>query len=202
MSKFLGGYDDKVARAIQAHAENLASASRFWPVLALIELALRTTLNTQLEIRNLKRDNHVHWVLDLQNEIRKKNVKSSRDLDQAREILRRTRRSVTPGSIIDEHPLGFWTMLVSKRFKEFWPDLVEGFRGLNSRDSKEIDELLQFFKAFRNRIGHHHVIIFMDLKVANNKLMRLAYLIDPRLEEILKGLDGFEQRASNQTIQE
>lgn len=101
MSKFLGGHKDKVPRAIKAHAANLASASRFWPVLALIELALRTTLNTQLEIRNCKRGVRIHWVLDPQNEIRKKNVKSSRDLDQAWEILRRTRRSVTPGGIID-----------------------------------------------------------------------------------------------------
>lgn len=83
-------------------------------------------------------------------------------------------------------------MLVSKRFKEFWPDLVEGFRGLKSRDSKEVDELLQFFKAFRNQIGHHHVIIFMDLQVANKNLRRLAYLIDPRLEEILKEMNNFE----------
>ena len=149
-------------------------------------------MNTQLERRNLDKEIKVHWVLDQDNEIRSKNPRAARDLDKAREILKRTGRRVTPAHNIDELLLGFWKILVSNRLKDMWPDLAAGFRGLESRDSKELSALLKFFKNFRNQIGHHHVIIFMDLQVANKNLRRLAYLIDPRLEEILKETDNFE----------
>lgn len=190
MSKYMADKGNPLEFAIQAYKANLKAISVFWPVLAVIELALRTTLNSQLEKRNLSYGGKTNWTLDKTNEIRIKNERSSRDLNQAQENLRRKRKPVTHGSIIDELPLGFWTLLVSKRYRELWPDLVDGFKGLNSRDSKELDNLLQFFKTFRNRIGHHHVIVFMDLADAMNKLMRLAYLIDPRLEKILKQIPG------------
>jgi hypothetical protein len=191
MYKDLAG-NAKLPQAIEVYAANLSASSRFWPMLAMLELALRTKLNTQLERRNLDKEIKVHWVLDQDNEIRSKNPRAARDLDKAREILKRTGRRVTPAHIIDELPLGFWTILVSNRLKDMWPDLAAGFRRLESRDSKELSALLKFFKNFRNQIGHHHVIIFMDLQVANKNLRRLAYLIDPRLEEILKEMDSFE----------
>lgn len=71
-----------------------------------------------------------------------------------------------------------------------WPDLAEAFLGLKSRNSKELAELLTFFKTFRNRIGHHHVIVFGDLEDADRKLLRLAHLIDPRLENYILSLNG------------
>jgi hypothetical protein len=103
---------------------------------------------------------------------------------------------------MDELPLGFWTIIVSNRLKEIWPDLAAGFKGLESRNSQELSSLLKFFKSFRNQIGHHHVIILLDLQVIEMKLMRLAHLIDPRLEQILKAIDDCDMRAANQTVQE
>jgi hypothetical protein len=117
-------------------------------------------------------------------------------LDKAREILTRTGKVVNPGAILDELPLGFWTILVSKRLKRIWPDIAAGFKGLESRDSKELSELLKFFKDFRNRIGHHHIIIFSDLERTSKNLARLAHLIDPRLDEVLKYHQDFMTRPS------
>jgi hypothetical protein len=188
MSKYMADTENPKVSAIHAYKSNLKATAQFWPLLALLEVALRTTLNSQLERRNLEKGLNTHWTLDHKNEIRKKNERASRDLQQAHENLRRKRKSTSHGSIIDELPLGFWTILISKRYKELWPDLAVGFKGLESRDSKELDQLLQFFKSFRNRIGHHHVIVFMDLEDSMSKLMRLAYLIDPRLEQILKDI--------------
>ena len=200
MNKYAAG-DRKANQAVEVYAANLAATSRFWPMLAILELALRTTLNTQLEKRSHEKGRKAHWVLDQHNEIRRKNPRAAQDLDKAREILKRTNRAVTPGNIMDELPLGFWTILVSNRLKEMWPDLAAGFRGLESRNSQELGSLLKFFKDFRNQIGHHHVIIFMDLQAVETKLIRLAQLIDPRLEEILKTFDGRYWQATIQTTQ-
>jgi hypothetical protein len=186
MSKYITVTENSPACAIRAYNSNLNATAQFWPILAVLEVALRTTLNSQLEKRNGSNGVDTHWTLDRDNEIRRKNERASRDLNQAFENLSRKRKSASHGNIIDELPLGFWTVLVSKRYKELWPDLAGGFRGLESRDSKELDQLLQFFKSFRNLIGHHHVIVFMDLELAMTKLLRLAHLIDPRLELILK----------------
>lgn len=201
MNKYAIG-DTEINQAVDVYCANLAASARFWPMLAVLELALRTTLNAQLQIRNHEKGRKVHWVLDQHNEIRRKNPRAAQDLDKAREILKRTSRAVTPGNIMDELPLGFWTVLVSNRLKEMWPDLASGFKGLESRNSQELSALLKFFKNFRNRIGHHHVIIFMDLQVVETKLIRLAHLIDPRLEQILKTFDGCGTQATTQTTQE
>lgn len=201
MNKY-AAQDTTVSQAVDVYTANLAASSRFWPMLAVLELALRTTLNAQLEKRSHDKGRKVHWVLDQHNEIRRKNPRAAQDLDKAREILKRTSRAVTPGNIMDELPLGFWTILVSNRLKEMWPDLAAGFKGLDSRNSQELTSLLKFFKNFRNQIGHHHVIIFMDLQAVETKLIRLAQLIDPRLEEILQTFDGRDGRATIQTTQE
>jgi hypothetical protein len=201
MNKYASG-ETTECQAVDLYAANLAASSRFWPMLAVLELALRTTLNAQLEKRSNEKGRKVHWVLDQHNEIRRKNPRAAHDLDKAREILKRTSRAVTPRNIMDELPLGFWTIIVSNRLKEIWPDLAAGFKGLESRNSQELSSLLKFFKSFRNQIGHHHVIILLDLQVIEMRLMRLAHLIDPRLEQILKTIDDCDMRAANQTTQE
>lgn len=186
MTKYLAGSPQNLVPAMYNHAANLKATATVWPLLAMLEIALRTRLNTQLELRNSISGRKLHWALDPQNEIRRKNARSARDLDQAREKLKRNHKSVTPARVIDELPLGFWTMLVSKRFNYLWPDLASGFKGLDSRDARELRDLLKFFRNFRNQVGHHHIIIFMDLELAKRKLLRLGYLIDPRLEIILE----------------
>jgi len=196
MRKYAPSGDDSLALAIETYVANLAATSRFWPVLAILELALRTTLNAQLEKRNVERGGTLHWSIDPHNEIRRENPRAGRDLDKAREILTRTGKAVNPGAILDELPLGFWTILVSKRLKRIWPDIAAGFKGLESRDPKELSELLKFFKDIRNRIGHHHIIIFSDLEQTTKNLARLAHLIDPRLDEVLKYHQDFMMRPS------
>lgn len=200
MNKYAPG-GTEAHQSVETYVANLAATSKFWPMLAVLELALRTTLNVQLEKRSFEKGRKDHWTLDQHNEIRRKNPRAAQDLDSAREILKRTNRSITPGNIMDELPLGFWTILVSNRLKELWPDLAAGFKGLESRNSQELGSLLKFFKNFRNQVGHHHVIIFMDLQAVETKLLRLAKLIDPRLEEIIKSLDGGDWRATSQTTQ-
>jgi hypothetical protein len=201
MSKYLAGDPEAFLRALHNHAVNLEEAAAVWPLLAMLEIALRTSLNTQLELRSLQLGRKPHWALDPHNEIRRKNMRSARDLDQARDKLKRNHKSVTPARVIDELPLGFWTMLISKRFNYLWPDLVKGFKGLDSRDASELRDLLKFFRNFRNRVGHHHVIIFMDLELTKRKLFRLGFLIDPRLEPLLKEINR-NQKLSIQTTQE
>lgn len=201
INKYAAG-DTTDTQAVELFAANLKACSKFWPVLAVLEIALRTTLNEQLEKRSREKGRKAHWTLDQHNEIRINNPRAAQDLDKARETLKRIGRAVTPGNIMDELPLGFWTIIVSNRLKGIWPDLAAGFKGLESRNSQELSSLLKLFKNFRNQIGHHHVIILMDLQVIENKLMRLAHLIDPRLEEILKTWDARDGRATTQTTQE
>jgi hypothetical protein len=48
MNKYASG-ETTASQAVALYAANLAASSRFWPMLAVLELALRTTLNAQLE---------------------------------------------------------------------------------------------------------------------------------------------------------
>lgn len=190
MSKFLAQSPQDKLQAIEAHALNLRAASKYWPWLSLIEIGLRTALSTQLDKKQSAMGRDVHWTVDPNHLVRNRNSRSAKDLENAKTNLRRRHKPVKPGYVMDELPLGFWTLLVSKRFKDLWPDLADGFRGLDSRNPRELAELLTFFKTFRNRIGHHHVIVFGDLEDADMKLLRLAHLIDPRLENYILSLKG------------
>jgi hypothetical protein len=76
MRKYAPGGDDSLALAIETYAANLAATSRFWLVLAILELALRTTLNAQLEKRNVERGGKLHWSIDPHNEIRRENPRA------------------------------------------------------------------------------------------------------------------------------
>ena len=73
MSKYMEDRENPLESAIQTYKANLKAISAFWPVLAVIEVALRTTLNAQLEKRNLSYGGKTNWTLDNTNEIRMRN---------------------------------------------------------------------------------------------------------------------------------
>ena len=166
--------DHKAAK--QLFLWNSKVAALFWEVIGLVEVAVRCTVDSQLSKAFPAND----WL--------ESNVVFS-ESDQIWKIITNARERVG-GSIagqrhhqvIQQLPLGFFQVLISKRYLRIWPDLASGFKGGDRGSHKELSQLMQFFREFRNRIGHHDLLNELDLGAAHDKLLRIAALVDPRLE--------------------
>ena len=142
---------------------NTQVSSALWELISYLEVALRNAIDFQL-----KDLSEQHWLLRLETSTEQ-----------------RTKRA-TPEQIISELPFGFWASLISQRYRDLWPDLAGGFKGMPTRNPEKLQELLKSTRELRNRIGHHHRIWALDLNHRLNDLCLLGSYLDPELEALLK----------------
>ena len=157
---------------------NRVSAA-MWEQLAFLEVAIRNTISLQLERRYQKLGCSQHWVFDPSGELASSNTKARDQLRQAKNQVLSNGQSLEPSQIISELPFGFWHLLLSKKFRFLWPDIAEGFKGLNTRNPTHVSQLLKDLRWFRNRIGHHHSLLKIDLEAKDAQIREMSYYVDP-----------------------
>ena len=167
---------------------NTQVSSAFWELISYLEVALRNAIDYQL--RGLSEQ---HWLFKLESSTEQRTRQSRIEILQAKSRLQRSSKLATPVQIVSELPFGFWASLISKRYRDLWPDLAGGFKGLPTRNPEKIQELLQSTRDLRNRIGHHHRIWALDLNDRLNDLYLLGSYLDPDFESLLKAKSRVEQ---------
>jgi hypothetical protein len=120
----------------------------------------------------------------------------------------RDQRLLTPGAVIAELNLGFWTSLVSTRYeKQLWvPHLHRAFPyALRVTADKtappsspisraEIFDQLESVRNLRNRIAHHEPIIKLDLPRLYSRILEALKWVCPISADWVRATNSFPRR--------
>ena len=130
-------------------------------------------------------------------------------LGKAKSEIQRDKRPLTPGAIVAELGLGFWTSLLASGYeKRLWvPHLHKAFphakalrRNQDGSDTvirlsrPQIFDQLDRIRTLRNRIAHHEPIVKMDLpKLYSGALDALSWIC-PISESWVRATNCFNAR--------
>ncbi len=136
------------------YAWNMALSESLYPVLQILEVALRNSIHSA-SCRHFGRDDwyNNHHII---------HPKDVGALDKAKEILTRQHKALDPGRIIAELNFGFWTSLMDKRYEQvLWHQLIKAafpYMPKKIRTRRELSRRFNKIRRLRNRIFHHEPI--------------------------------------------
>ena len=189
---YLQASQDKGDRALELYQWNSEISSAFWGQLGHMEIALRNTISNRIQLYSQKIHKDADWTTLAQ----QKQILANDELLRIKEAMDRVAKNKKENSIdqiISELPLGFWSTLLSKRYRNLWPELAGGFLGLAGRDLTELAKLVQQARWLRNRIGHHNRIWNIELTSHHLGILRITQIIDPELEQWLSSVSAIPE---------
>ena len=164
--------------AMRQYEENVWNSLRFMLVIHFLEVALRNEMDKVLCALY-----GPHW-FERPNALIGKQVKQ---YAQARHQLLKQRKKLAHDNFIAELPLGFWVGLLAKRYErhqQYWRRALH--RCFSHRpkgiDRREIHEILERLRRFRNKVAHHERILHHSPDKHIRKALEVLGWIDPNLE--------------------
>lgn len=152
-----------------------------------VEVALRNLMNSGLQARLVAKGFEEHWLQDPSGEL------LCLGGEQLLKTVRTARSKVTnrkgesnPSDVLAELTLGFWSLLLGKRFAAVNKDLIGMFVGAKNRNVRLISSELQSIRKFRNRLAHHHRIIHRDLESDWKGILSFAHTLHPELKKFIE----------------
>jgi len=186
-------------RAIWLYERNTAMSEALYGVIQGVEVSLRNAIHRELSTRF-----GATWpdIVQLEQPQRDK-------LTIAKSEITRDKRSVTPGALVAQLSLGFWTSLISAVYeKQFWvPCLHRAFPNALQRKTtadgtarsapigrKEIFEQLDKIRNVRNRIAHHEPILKLDLPKLYSESITVISWVCPVSSDWVRATNCFNTR--------
>ncbi len=179
IKKHNGDFD----KAVTHYKINIEISESFYPLLSVLEIALRNKFDYQL--KRLFED--VNWFEN------PKFIKivSRFQVDRVTEAMAnilREKKMITSGKIISELSFGFWTSLLDSKFeKTLWKNLRLAFPNCpkNIRKRKTMSSKLNGIRKLRNRIFHHESVTWSLSALTTYK------------NEIIEGIDWLDKDLLN-----
>jgi hypothetical protein len=186
-------------KAILIYERNTALSEALYGVTQATEIALRNAIHRVLAVPHGSM-----WFESVGLE----DAQLAKVADAKYEIDR-NRRIATPGAIIAELSLGFWTSLISTRYeKSLWvPYLHKAFpHALRANPDKgdatsfsrisraEIFEQLESVRTLRNRIAHHESILKLDLTKLYSVTLEALKWVCPTSADWVRATNCFPRR--------
>ena len=199
LDRYLLSCSNSKDKAKILYDENLHVAQSFYPILNLLEIFLRNSINDKLS--HFYKDEA--WIINQKN-----GFMSDKSLfpnfwiqKQVLNAEKNTRGTITAGKIVSEQTFGFWTCLFEPRYYK----LINGYV-IHCFPNKPanvnriyIANMLREIREFRNRIYHNEAICFNNiaidfshaLKIKDN-IYHLLEWMDPELKEYAAKLNAIE----------
>ena len=121
----------------------------------------------------------------------------------AKKKISQARHSITPGRIVAELHLGFWTSLFEDHYERYSCFLPRGIKRVfpclpkSQHNRKLLKARLETIRQLRNRVFHHERIIhWKDLNNHHGRIIETIGWISPELEEMALKLDRFAETYS------
>jgi hypothetical protein len=185
-------------RAILLYERNTALSEALYGVTQAAEIAVRNAIHRVLSVPH-----GLMWfeAVGLEGPQLDKVLNAKYELD-------RNGRALTPGAVVAELNLGFWTSLVSTRYeKQLWvPHLHKAFpHALRTSSGKpgaapspisraEIFDQLESVRNLRNRIAHHEPILKLDLPRIYSGTLEALKWVCPVTAEWTRSTNSFPRR--------
>lgn len=179
LEPYLNYHKNDLSKAIAHYKSNILISESFYPLLAVLEIGLRNSIDYQLT----KRFNDKEWY-DNRDFVKIATRFQIDRISQARTNIYSEKKEITPGRIISELSFGFWTSLFDTKFEmTLWKNLRLAFPNCpkNIRKRKTMSSKFNGIRKLRNRIFHHEAITW-NLKV-----------LDSYKDEIIQGVEWLNE---------
>lgn len=153
---YLNRHNYMLNKAIRHYQSNILISESFYPLLALLEVGLRNSMDYQLT----KLFNDRNWY-ENRNFFHIASRFQIERISDAKATIQSERKEVTPGRIIAELSFGFWTSLLDTRFEmSLWKSLRLAFPNCPKRirQRKTMSTRFNAIRKLRNRVFHHEAI--------------------------------------------
>jgi len=181
-----GQNNNDLNKAYRLYKSNIELSEAFYPILSVLEISLRNTINETLKVY-------------FQDEYWFKNslpVEFLPFVSEATQKLRAQRKTITPDRIIAELNFGFWNRLFNRHYAGLlWKPLRLIFKNtpkhLRQRDM--IADTLYRIRTLRNRIYHYEPIFgnLQDIENSYNEMLTFLTWLDKDLPKLIAGIDRF-----------
>lgn len=165
LEPYLNYHKNDLSKAIAHYKSNILISESFYPLLAVLEIGLRNSIDYQLT----KRFNDKEWY-DNKDFVKIATRFQIDRISQARTNIYSEKKEITHGRIISELSFGFWTSLFDTKFEmTLWKNLRLAFPNCpkNIRKRKTMSSKFNGIRKLRNRIFHHEAITW-NLNVLNS----------------------------------
>lgn len=175
-------------KAATAYAHNMLLAEAMFPMLNVLEIALRNGIHRRLTKLYGRVDWWDAWAGDP--------IFSwqTKELASVKAKLQRRKEAQTPDKIVAELTFGFWSSLFNAHFqKELWKDLRLVFPrcSKSQRQRHTISSALNQIRDLRNRVFHHEPLLWLTPTLIDLHLLGSEAVgwLDPQLVDWLAGHD-------------
>jgi len=165
LEPYLNYHKNNLSKAIAHYKSNILISESFYPLLAVLEIGLRNSIDYQLTKRFGQRE----WY-DNKDFVKIATRFQIDRISQARTNIYSAKKEITPGRIISELSFGFWTSLFDTKFEmTLWKNMRLAFPNCpkNIRKRKTMSSKFNGIRKLRNRIFHHEAITW-NLNVLNS----------------------------------
>jgi hypothetical protein len=164
LQPYLNRHNSDFEKAVKHYKINIEISESFYPLLSIIEIALRNSFDYQLT----RKFNDANWFENP--DFIKISTRFQIDrITEARNNIFREKKEITSGKIISELSFGFWTSLLDSKFEKIlWKNLRLAFPNCPKqiRQRKTMSSKFNGIRKLRNRIFHHESISW-DLDAIN-----------------------------------
>ncbi len=156
LEPYLKHHNFDLNKVLSHYKCNILISEAFYPLLAILEVGLRNSIDYQLT----KRFNDKHWYENIEFV----EIASRFQIDlisEARSNILSEKKEITAGRIISELSFGFWTSLFDTKFEmTLWKNLRLTFPNCPKRirQRKTMSSKFNGIRRLRNRIFHHEAI--------------------------------------------
>jgi len=183
MQKYFALRPGDEPKSILHYQCNIQVSEALYPVISVMEVALRNSVNRELTIKFNGPDwyNHFSTTPGLNNLVK--------EISTAQYQITMRHELVTPSKIVAELTLGFWVRLFNAEYERvLWKDLRRAFPYLQKIDRQrhKVSAPLNNFRNIRNRIFHNEPICW--------NFSRLVGWEDVYLREVRRGAGLLSRR--------
>lgn len=183
LEPYLRHHSGNFEKAIAHYKANIEVSESFYPLLSVLEIALRNNFDYQLK----RRYNDDSW-FENPDFIKIVSRFQIDRVSEARSNILREKKAITTGKVISELSFGFWTSLLDSKFeKTLWKNLRLAFPNCPKiiRKRKTMSSKFNGVRKLRNRIFHHESVTWSIPALTNYK------------NEIIEGIDWLEKGLLN-----
>lgn len=185
LDRFLEATDNSKNDAKQLYKMNLRIAQSFYPILNLFEIFFRNVVNYQVSSRLA----NPNWIITEKNGFMNDPSLTSSKFFLKKSIIKaekkvRRKGIVTPGKIIAEQSLGFWTSLFdTHHYRLIGGVVIHCFPNKPSHINRNIiNQKLNRIRDFRNRVYHNEPICFKNNTISFTAALEIKREIYELLE--------------------
>ena len=205
LGRFLIATGYSKSKAQKLYRINLRVAQSFYPVLNLFEIFLRNIINYQVSSHFV----NPNWIISEKTgfmndaSLGTSHYFLKNSVEKAERTIRRKGGTVTPGKVIAEQSLGYWTSLFeTHHYRLIGGVVIRCFPNKPAHINRNLlNQKLNRVREFRNRIYHNEPICFngntVDFTEATNikqDIYELLEWIDADLTDYVDYFDGIDTK--------